>query len=127
MLVNGWAGSGGDAFPWYFQQAGRGPVIGTRTWGGLIGPAIGHRLVDNGVVVVPPGRLYGPDGRWFAEGHGVNPDIVVPEDPGALARGTDRQLDRAIEEVMNALEDRSPERPPRPPYVDRASPPTSSN
>jgi tricorn protease len=122
MLINGWSASGGDAFPWYFQQAERGPVIGTRTWGGLIGPAVGHRLVDNGVVVVPPARLYGPDGEWFAEGRGVEPDIAVPEDPGALARGTDRQLERAIEEVLRALDANPPQHPEKPPYVDRSRP-----
>jgi tricorn protease len=115
MLINGWAGSGGDAFPWYFHTAARGPIIGVRTWGGLIGPAMGHRLMDGGVVVVPPMRLYGPDGRWFSEGHGVDPDIEVVEDPTALARGTDNQLERAIKEAERMLADPGAfKRPPRP-------------
>lgn len=120
MLINGWSGSGGDAFPWYFDTADRGPIVGTRTWGGLIGPAVGHQLVDGGVVVVPPARLYGPDGEWFAEGHGVEPDIRVENDPASMAAGEDPQLERAVDEMLRALEEQGPPtRPERPPYVDR--------
>jgi tricorn protease len=120
MLINGWSGSGGDAFPWYFRTADRGPIVGTRTWGGLIGPAVGHELVDGGVVVIPPARLYGPDGEWFAEGHGVEPDIRVENDPASLAAGGDPQLERAVEEMLRALEEQgAPERPERPPFVER--------
>ena len=103
MLINGWSGSGGDAFPDYFRKAGLGPLIGTRTWGGLIGISGSPALVDGGRVTVPTFRMYDPDGKWFREGHGVDPDIEVPEDPAQLARGVDTQLDRAITEVMKAL------------------------
>ena len=75
MLINGWSGSGGDAFPFYFREAGLGPLIGTRTWGGLIGISGAPSLVDGGGVTVPTFRMYDPKGRWFAEGHGVDPDI----------------------------------------------------
>ena len=120
MLINGWAGSGGDAFPWYFHTAKRGPLIGTRTWGGLIGPGMGHRLIDGGVVVVPPCRLYGPDGKWFAEGRGVEPDILVAEDPAAMARGVDVQLERGIQEVEKRFLEGGSHRPPsRPDYEKR--------
>jgi tricorn protease len=120
MLINGWSGSGGDAFPWYFRTAKRGPLIGTRTWGGLIGPAMGHELVDGGMVIVPPCRLYGSDGKWFAEGRGVEPDIEVVEDPSAMARGVDVQLERAIQEVEKRLLDGSaPRVPSRPAYERR--------
>lgn len=120
MLINGWAGSGGDALPWFFRTAKRGPIIGTRTWGGLIGPGMGHQLMDGGTVVVPPCRLYGPDGKWFAEGRGVEPDITVSEDPTALARGVDVQLERAIQEVeKRILEQNAPHRPTRPEYERR--------
>ncbi len=122
MLINEWSGSGGDAFPWFFRTAGRGPIIGRRTWGGLIGPAMGHRLIDGGVVVVPPGRLYGPDGRWFAEGHGVEPDIDIPENPTSLARGTDVQLERAIEEALRLLREKPPAPAPRPAFEYRGWP-----
>lgn len=100
MLINGWAGSGGDAFPDYFKKAGLGPLIGGRTWGGLIGISGSPPLVDGGAVTVPTFRMYNPDGTWFKEGHGVEPDIVVKEDPTMLAKGIDPQLEKAIEEVM---------------------------
>jgi tricorn protease len=106
MLINEWSGSVGDAFPWFFKTAGRGPIIGRRTWGGLIGPAISHEFIDGGSLVVPPCRLYGPDGKWFAEGHGVDPDIDVAEDPTSLARGTDVQLERAIAEALRLLREK---------------------
>jgi tricorn protease len=109
MLINGWAGSGGDAFPLFFREMGAGPIIGERTWGGLIGPAFGHRLIDGGRYTAPPGRIYRTDGRWFAEGHGVEPDIPVVDDPGQLARGTDPQLEAAITEVLRLLETETPE------------------
>jgi tricorn protease len=122
MLINGWSGSGGDAFPWFFRTANRGPIIGKRTWGGLIGPAVGHRLIDGGVVVVPPGRLYGPDGKWFAEGHGVDPDIEVDEDPTSLARGMDAQLERALSEIQKRLGEDAVRPPTRPAYEYRGWP-----
>ena len=118
MLINGWSGSGGDAFPFYFRQAGLGPLIGTRTWGGLIGISGAPDLVDGGVVTVPTFRMFDPKGQWFAEGHGVDPDIAVDEDPSQLAKGTDPQLQRAIQEVM-ARVNAQPKRPPQPPYEKR--------
>jgi len=118
MLINGWSGSGGDAFPFYFREAGLGPLIGTRTWGGLIGISGSPQLLDGGAVTVPSFRMYDPKGVWFAEGHGVEPDIVVPEDPSALARGTDPQLEKAIDEVMRRVRESAPE-PPRPSYERR--------
>ncbi|PYR89760.1 MAG: peptidase S41 [Acidobacteria bacterium] len=118
MLINGWSGSGGDAFPTYFRQAGLGPLIGTRTWGGLIGISGAPGLVDGGAVTVPSFRMYGPTGEWFAEGHGVEPDITVNEDPAALAKGSDPQLDRAIAEVMDRVA-KMPPAPARPPYEKR--------
>lgn len=120
MLINGWSGSGGDALPTYFRQAGLGPLIGSRTWGGLIGLSGSPRLVDGGTVTVPTFRMFGPDGQWFAEGHGVEPDIPVAEDPTALARGTDPQLQRAIEEVLERVE-QMPAVPERPAYERRVS------
>ena len=108
MLINGWAGSGGDAFPFFFREMKAGPLIGERTWGGLIGPAFAHRLVDGGIFTAPPARLFGPDGVWFAEGHGVEPDIPVIDDQGELARGTDPQLEAAIAEVMRLIETEPP-------------------
>jgi tricorn protease len=108
MLINGWAGSGGDAFPFFFKEMQVGPLVGERTWGGLIGPAVGHRLIDGGGFTAPPGRLYGPDGVWFPEGHGVDPDIPVVDDPSQLARGVDPQLEAAIAAVLDLIEENPP-------------------
>lgn len=121
MLINGWSGSGGDAFPYYFRNAGLGPLIGTTTWGGLIGISGVPGLVDGGSVTSPTFRMYGTDGKWFEEGRGVVPDIEVVEDPTAMARGTDPQLEAAIQEVLRRLESAPAVRPPRPPYEDRSN------
>ncbi len=114
MLTNGWSGSGGDAFPFYFREAGLGPLIGTRTWGGLIGISGAPPLVDGGRLTVPTFRMYDVRGNWFDEGVGVAPDIPVPEDPSQLARGVDPQLERAIQEVMRLIEENPPTPPDRP-------------
>ena len=105
MLINGWSGSGGDAFPDYFRKAGLGPLIGTRTWGGLIGISGAPALIDGGRVTVPTFRMYDPDGEWFKEGYGVDPDMEVKENPGQLAQGHDAQLQKAIEYINEALGD----------------------
>ncbi|MDH5386752.1 MAG: S41 family peptidase, partial [Candidatus Aminicenantes bacterium] len=121
MLINGWSGSGGDALPYTFRGQGVGPIVGMRTFGALIGPAIGHRTVDGGFYTVPEGRIYGNDGAWFAEGHGVDPDIEVIDDPSQLAKGVDPQLERAIEEVMRLLEADPPKKAGRPAYQNRTA------
>lgn len=118
MLINGWSGSGGDAFPDYFRKLGLGPLIGSRTWGGLIGITGAPGLIDGGGVTVPTFRMYDPDGKWFKEGHGVDPDIVVPEDPTALAKGIDTQLERGIQEVLKLLNE-APKPPKQPAYENR--------
>ncbi|MBN2430715.1 MAG: PDZ domain-containing protein, partial [Acidobacteria bacterium] len=121
MLINGWSVSGGDAFPYTFKDQKIGPIVGTRTAGGLIGPAVGHRTIDGGFYTVPEGRIYGNDGRWFPEGIGVAPDIEVVDDPSQLARGTDPQLERAVTEVMRLLEQNPPREVPPPPFEDRTA------
>ncbi len=120
MLINGWSGSGGDAFPYYFKKAGVGPLIGTRTWGGLIGISGAPPLVDGGRATVPTFRMYSTEGTWFEEGYGVDPDIEVIDDPTQLARGVDPQLERAIQEVLRMLEESPPVVAKRPPYENRA-------
>ncbi len=120
MLINGWSGSGGDAFPDYFRKAGLGPLIGGRTWGGLIGITGMPDLIDGGEVTAPTFRMYNPDGTWFLEGHGVDPDIEVKEDPTALAKGIDPQLQKAIEEVMKSITAKGPIHPTTPPQEDRS-------
>jgi tricorn protease len=120
MMINGWSGSGGDAFPFYFREAGLGPLIGMPTWGGLIGISGVPGLVDGGGVTVPTFRMYDPEGRWFAEGVGVEPDIRVEENPTEMARGRDPQLERAIQEAMRLIEASPPLEPGRPRYQDRS-------
>lgn len=120
MLINGWSGSGGDAFPDYFRKAGLGPLIGTRTWGGLIGISGCPGLIDGGTVTVPTFRMYNPDGTWFPEGYGVDPDIEVKEDPTSLARGTDVQLQKAIDEVLKQLKNKPNQHPAAPGKEDRS-------
>jgi tricorn protease len=116
MLINAWSGSGGDAFPYYFRAAGLGPLIGTRTWGGLIGYSGCPPLVDGGRLTVPTFSFYNLDGEWDVEGYGVDPDIEVVDDPSLMLDGGDPQLDRAIAEVLKALEENPPVRPERPEY-----------
>jgi tricorn protease len=119
MLMNGWSGSGGDAFPDYFRKKGLGPLIGTRTWGGLIGISGCPDLIDGGGITVPTFRMYNIDGTWFKEGHGVDPDIEVPEDLTPLAKGTDPQLERAIVEIKNLLKTKGYMPPKLPAYEKR--------
>jgi tricorn protease len=119
MLINGWSGSGGDAFPFYFRQAKVGPLIGLRTWGGLIGMSGAPGLVDGGTLTVPTFRMYDVTGKWFPEGHGVEPDIPVVDDPAQLVRGTDPQLERAIQEVQRLIAQQPPTPPKRPAYEKR--------
>ena len=116
MLINAWSGSGGDAFPYYFRAAGLGPLIGTRTWGGLIGYSGCPALVDGGRLTVPTFSFYDVDGEWAVENYGVDPDIEVVDDPSLMLDGGDPQLDRAIAEVLDALEKNPPSRPERPAY-----------
>jgi len=119
MLINGWSGSGGDAFPDYFRKAGLGPLIGTRTWGGLIGISGAPQLIDGGTVTVPTFRMYDPDGQWFKEGHGVDPDIEVKEDPTELAKDGDAQLEKAIEVILEEIQKNGYKKPDHPPVEDR--------
>jgi tricorn protease len=119
MLINGWSGSGGDAFPDFFREAGLGPLIGMRTWGGLIGISGNPGLIDGGGVTVPTFRMYNPDGTWFAEGHGVDPDIKVVDDPAQMVKGVDPQLEKGIETVMQLLKEHPPVNPAYPPYQKR--------
>lgn len=104
MLINGWSGSGGDAFPDYFRKAGLGKLIGERTWGGLIGITGAPALIDGGNVSIPTFRMIDPNGKWFKEGYGVDPDIEVLDDHTQLVKGIDPQLERAIQEVLKELE-----------------------
>jgi tricorn protease len=119
MLINGWSGSGGDAFPDYFRKKGLGPLIGNRTWGGLIGISGVPDLIDGGTVTAPSFRMFDADGKWFREGHGVDPDILVDEDLGLMAKGIDPQLERGIKEIKSLLQANGFKVPATPGYEDR--------
>ena len=120
MLMNGWSGSGGDCFPFYFKQSGLGPLIGQRTWGGLIGITGSPTLVDGGSVTVPTFGIYNAKGEWIIEGYGVDPDIEVVDDPGEMAKGNDPQLERAVFEVMKAIRQNPGPEVKKPKYPNRA-------
>ncbi len=115
MLIDQDAGSGGDYLPYAFRQLGIGTLIGTRTWGGLIGIFANPILVDGGVMTVPFFRFIDADGRGSIENEGVAPDIRVELDPLATNEGRDTQLERAIDEVMAQLADFVSPLPPVPP------------
>lgn len=119
MLINGWAGSGGDGLPWAFQELEAGPIVGERTLGILVGPATGHQLIDGGGITVPGARLYDNDGHWFWEGEGVEPDIEVWDDPNILLQGRDPQIERVVEEVLELLKTSPPKMTPAPEREDR--------
>lgn len=119
MLMNGWAGSGGDAFPYYFKKAGLGPLIGTRTWGGLVGPVYPLPLIDGGMVSCPPARIMSPEGKWIIENIGEAPDIPLVNDPGLMAQGKDPQLERGIKEVLDMLKKHPRKDPPKRPDYPR--------
>jgi tricorn protease len=119
MLINGWSGSGGDAFPDYFRKSNLGPLLGSRTWGGLIGISGLPGLIDGGSVTAPTFRMYDPDGKWFKEGHGVDPDILVAEDHQQLAKGVDNQLEKAIEWMISELQKNPVKWPQHEPYEKR--------
>jgi tricorn protease len=120
MLINHAAGSGGDAFPYYYREAGLGKLIGTRTWGGLVGLTGNPGLIDGGYCSVPTFAIYELDGTWTIEGHGVEPDIEVIDHPTLLAKGIDPQLEKAIDVVLEELKTNTWRDVPRPPYPDRS-------
>lgn len=120
LLMNEKAGSGGDSFPFLWRSYGLGPMIGTRTWGGLIGINGAPRLIDGSGTTVPTFGIYEIDGTWAIEGHGVDPDIEVNNDPTTLASGKDNQVDKAIEVLLKELETQTWHDTPKPPYPDRS-------
>ncbi|MGO2075042.1 MAG: S41 family peptidase, partial [Pseudoalteromonas sp.] len=103
MLINGYSSSGGDALPYYFRQAGLGKLIGTRTWGGLIGISGNPSLVDGGSVIAATFRILDNDGNWIIENEGVSPDIKVIDRPELIQAGKDPSIERAVEELLKEL------------------------
>nr|WP_257325551.1 S41 family peptidase [Pseudoalteromonas rhizosphaerae] len=103
MLINGYSSSGGDALPYYFRQAGLGKLIGTRTWGGLIGISGNPGLVDGGSVIAATFRILDNDGNWIIENEGVSPDIEVIDRPELIQAGQDPSIERAVKELLKEL------------------------
>ena len=116
MVINEMSGSGGDALPWMFKQDGVGPLVGTRTWGGLVGIYNYPRLMDGGFVTAPRVAIYGLRGQWEVENHGVAPDIEVENDPASVAAGHDPQLEKAVQVTLEALKKNPVVLPDHPPY-----------
>jgi tricorn protease len=119
MVINEMSGSGGDALPWMFRQDKIGPLVGTRTWGGLVGIYGYPPLLDGGYVTAPRVAIYGLKGEWEVENRGIAPDIEVENDPASVAAGHDRQLEKAVEITLDALKKNPvviPEHPPYPNY-----------
>lgn len=108
MLVNQYSSSGGDALPYFFKKKDLGKVIGTRTWGGLVGMTRNAELVDGGYIGVPRFGIYNQEGEWIIEGVGIYPDIEVVDKPHELAKGNDPSIERAVEELLKELEENPP-------------------
>lgn len=121
ILANHYAGSGGDCFPYFFREAKLGPIIGTRTWGGLVGISHDLPLVDGGSVTMPDFGFWNLKGEWDVENHGVDPDIEVENRPEALVAGHDPQLERAIQYCMDELKEHPLAKPARPKYKVRTT------
>ncbi|WP_224484938.1 S41 family peptidase [Robertkochia aurantiaca] len=114
MIINERAGSGGDLLPYMFRAAELGPLVGTRTWGGLVGTWDTPRFIDGGRMVAPRGGFYDIGGEWAVEGEGVAPDIEVIQTPAEVLKGRDPQLERAVEEALRLLEGNEFEPRPEP-------------
>jgi tricorn protease len=122
MIANQMSGSGGDALPWLFKKAGIGPLVGVRTWGGLVGIGGYPRLMDGGMVTAPRWALYGTHGEWEVENHGIAPDVEVEQDPALVRQGHDPQLERAVQLALDALAKNPPQKLVRPRYPDYGNP-----
>ena len=116
MIANQMSGSGGDALPWLFKKAGIGPLVGVRTWGGLVGIGGYPRLIDGGGVTAPRWALYGTKGEFEVENHGIAPDVEVEQDPALVRKGHDPQLERAVQLALEALAKSPPPKLARPAY-----------
>ncbi len=118
MIINQFSGSGGDALPWYFRKTGIGPLVGVRTWGGLVGIGGYPQLMDGGRVMAPRWAIYGLQGHWEVEGHGIPPDYEVQLDPKLWREGHDPQLEKAVAVALQLLKEHPLPKYPRAPYPD---------
>ena len=119
MIINEYAGSGGDAMPLFFRRRGLGKLVGKRTWGGLIGVYDYPVLMDGGMVTSPRLAIFGPDNEWEVENVGVSPDVEVEMTPKLVIAGRDPQLEKAVEIVLAELAENPPREVRRPPPAER--------
>jgi tricorn protease len=123
MLINESAGSGGDALPYYFHLRQIGPLVGMRTWGGLVGTLGTPPTIDGGGITAPSLAFYSLQGKWAVENEGVAPDVEVEYDPAEVLKGHDPQLERAVQEGLALLKQKATVRVARPAPIDRTSKP----
>jgi tricorn protease len=122
VLCDAWTASDGEAFTEGFRRLGLGRVIGTRTWGGEIWLSSSNFLVDHGIATAAEFGVYGPEGRWLIEGHGVDPDTVVDNLPHATFGGSDAQLTAAIGYLTRQIREHPIPVPPAPAYPKKGAP-----
>ncbi|HET6256708.1 MAG TPA: PDZ domain-containing protein [Puia sp.] len=117
LLINEMAGSGGDFFPWVFRHQQVGPLIGARTWGGLVKSSVHYSFIDGGAMTAPDNAVFDPiANKWIAENQGVPPDVEVKLDAASVSKGRDVQLERAVEECLKLLEKEPAPTVTHPPY-----------
>ena len=114
-MINHFSASDGDLFPFYFRKYGLGPLLGTRTWGGVRGIRGDWPLLDGGYITIPEDARYGLDSQWVIENHGVDPDITLDDSPADWMRGHDVQLEAAIAHLLGELQKNPSKLPPPPP------------
>jgi tricorn protease len=119
VISNEYNGSDGEAFVEHFKTRKLGTVVGVPSWGGLVGIINGQRTIDNGIVHQPNNAFYGREGKWWVENHGADPDIWVDNDPASVMAGRDLQLEKAIEVILQQIEQDPFKFPPKPPYPKR--------
>jgi tricorn protease len=116
-LMNHYSASDGDIFPFYFRKYGLGPLIGTRTWGGVRGIRGDWALLDGGYITIPESALYGLDSQWVIENHGVDPDMPVDDSPADWMQGRDVQLQAAVDYILGEMKKHPAGLPPAPPAL----------
>ncbi|MBU8922152.1 MAG: PDZ domain-containing protein [Bacteroidales bacterium] len=121
LLINGLSSSGGDAFPFYFRKAGLGPLIGEKTWGGLIGYGFSPAFIDGGRFAVPGFSFINDKGEWDVEALGVDPDIYVWDDPTLIQAGREPMIEKAVEYLLEELRKNPRKKVEQPPYIDRSN------
>ena len=120
MLINGYSSSGGDCLPYFFRKTGEGLLIGTRTWGGLVGINENSMLIDGGSLNVPSFGIYDEKGNWIIEGEGVSPDIEVVDRPEEMVKGEDACIAKAVEVLLKKLQENPTKKVPTPVEPDRS-------